>query len=88
MIAMALFVVGAFALFLETAQAQKKPENNWRFASAWTQKVRNDSIQMYCDLINKYSNGRIQIQFKHSGLLRHHDEIFHAVREGSIEIGV
>jgi len=88
MIALALFVVGALALFPETAQGQKKPEYKWRFASAWTQKVRNDSIQMYCDLINKYSDGRIQIQFKHSGLLGNHDEIFHAVREGSIEIGV
>jgi C4-dicarboxylate-binding protein DctP len=72
----------------QSALAQKGPEYKWRFGSPWTQKVRNDSIQLFCDLLNKYSNGRIQATFKPSGLLGTHDEIFHAVREGSIEMGV
>jgi len=82
------FVACILALIPNEAQAQKGPEYKWRFGSPWTQKVRNDSIQMYCDLINKYSNGRIQVNFKPSGLLGTHDEIFHAVREGSMEFGV
>ena len=68
------------------AQGQAKVEYKWRFGSAFTQKVRNDSISLYCDLINKYTNGKIQVKFQHSGLLGTHDEIFHAVREGSIEM--
>jgi TRAP-type C4-dicarboxylate transport system substrate-binding protein len=86
--ALACFAVWALAFVPDIAQAQGKVEYKWRFGSAWTQKVRNDSIQIYCDLVNKYSNGRIQITFKPSGQLGTHDEIFHAVREGSIEFGV
>jgi C4-dicarboxylate-binding protein DctP len=87
-ICLALFMISILAFTPDPAAAQAKAEYKWRFAGAWTQKVRNDSIQMYCDLINKYSKGKIQIRFQHSGLLGTHDEIFHAVREGSIEMGV
>jgi len=68
--------------------AQGTPEYKWRAASPWTQKTRNDSIQLFTELVTKYSNGKTQIRFQHSGLLGTHDEIFHAVREGSIEFGV
>jgi TRAP-type C4-dicarboxylate transport system substrate-binding protein len=85
-LAFALFL--AWALIPSLSEGQAKVEYKWRFASAWTQKVRNDSIQIFCDLVNKYSNGKTQIRFQHSGLLGSHDEIFHAVREGSIEMAV
>jgi TRAP-type C4-dicarboxylate transport system substrate-binding protein len=84
----ALIILWVWTLAPAPATGQTKPEYKWRFASAWTQKVRNENLQMFCDLVNKNSNGRIQITFKPSGLLGTHDEIFHAVREGSIEIGV
>lgn len=64
------------------------PEYRWRFGSAWTQKTRNESITLFTELVNKYTNGKVQIRFQPSGLLGSHDEIFHAVREGSIEFGV
>jgi C4-dicarboxylate-binding protein DctP len=70
------------------ADAQAKAEYNWRFGSPWTQKTRNESIQLFTELVQKYSNGKAQIKFQPSGLLGTHDEIFHAVREGSIEFGV
>lgn len=87
-ICLALFGVSILFLTPDPAAAQAKVEYKWRFASAWTQKVRNDSIQIFCDLLSKYSTGRIQMTFKPSGLLGTHDEIFHAVREGSIEMAV
>lgn len=87
-VALVFFLASALALWPDSAQAQGKVEYKWRFASPWTQKVRNDSIQLFCDLVNKYSNGRIHMTFRHSGLLGTHDEIFHAVREGSIEFAV
>jgi len=65
-----------------------QPEYRWRAGSAWAQKTRNESIALFAELANKYTNGRVQIRFQHSGLLGTHDEIFHAVREGSIEFGV
>jgi len=79
------FLVSSSLLFPESASAQK-PEYKWRFGTAFTQKVRNESIQMFCDLINEYSDGRIEVRFQHSGLLGTHDEIFHAVREGSVHM--
>ncbi len=63
-------------------------EYRWRFGSAWTQKTRNESITLFTELVNKYTNGKAQIRFQHSGLLGTHDEIFQAVREGSVEFGV
>lgn len=85
-IGLVCFLGSIFLLLLESSSAQAKVEYRWRFGTAFTQQVRNDSIQLYCDLINKYSDGRIQIRFQHSGLLGTHDEIFHAVREGSVQM--
>jgi TRAP-type C4-dicarboxylate transport system substrate-binding protein len=65
-----------------------QPEYRWRAGSAWTQKTRNESVQLFTELVNKYSNGRIEIRFQHSGLLGTHDELFHAVREGSVDMTV
>ena len=65
-----------------------QPEYRWRAGSAWTQKTRNESVQLFTELVNKYSNGRIQIRFQHSGLLGTHDELFQAVREGSVDMTV
>jgi TRAP-type C4-dicarboxylate transport system substrate-binding protein len=86
--ALACFAICFLVLPPSPAQAQKKPEYKWRFGSPWTQKVRNDSLQLYSELINKYSNGRIQVTFKPSGLFGTHDEIFHGVREGSLQMGL
>lgn len=69
-------------------EAKKKPKYTWRLGSAWTQKVRNESLQLFCDLIKVYSNGTIQVRFQPSGLLGSHDEIFHAVQDGSVQMGV
>ena len=68
--------------------AKKKPRYKWRLGSAWTQPVRNESIQLFCDLVNVYSKGKMQLRFQPRGLLGGHDEIFHGVQEGSVEMGV
>jgi TRAP-type C4-dicarboxylate transport system substrate-binding protein len=60
----------------------------WRLGSAWTQKERNISLQLFADLIGIYTNGEIEVKFQPSGLLGSHDEIFHAVQEGSVQMGV
>ena len=67
------------------AEAKKM---KWRFGSAWTQKERNISLQLFADLINVYTNGEISVKFSPSGLLGSHDEIFHAVQEGSVQMAV
>ncbi|HEX76831.1 MAG TPA: TRAP transporter substrate-binding protein [Dehalococcoidia bacterium] len=72
----------------ETATVTPEPEYKWRFGTPWTQKTRNESIALFCDLIYVYSNGRIKVDFYPDGLLGSHTEIFHAMQEGTIEMGV
>lgn len=72
----------------EVAPPAPKAEYNWRLGTPWTQKVRNDSLALYCDLINVYSDGRIKVELYPDGLLGSHSEIFHAVQEGSVEMGM
>jgi len=83
-----IFLSCILAFNLGVAEAKKKPKYKWRLGSAWTQKVRNESLQLFCDLINVYSRGRMRVKFQRSGLLGSHDEIFHAVQEGSVQMGV
>lgn len=84
-IALTAVILVAWVVMPAVADAQ---EYRWRFGSPWTQKTRNESITLFTELVNKHSNGKAQIRFQHSGLLGTHDEIFQAVREGSIEFGV
>src|SRR4030042_1032172 len=49
------------------ADAQAKAEYNWRFGSPWPQKTRTESIQLFTELLNKYSNGKTQIKFQPRG---------------------
>lgn len=87
-ICLALIITCVWAFAPGPAAGQAKAEYKWRFASAWTEKERNESLALFCDLVGVYSNGKIQMKFQPSGLLGNHDEIFHAVRRGEIEMGV
>lgn len=49
------------------------------------QELRNESCQLFCDLIGVYSDGRIEVEFYPDGLLGTHDEHFRAIQEGSLE---
>ena len=87
-VGLAAVIIAAWVVLPALADAAATPEYRWRVGSPWTQKTRNESITLFAELANKYSNGRIQIRFQHSGLLGTHDELFHAVREGSVEMAV
>jgi C4-dicarboxylate-binding protein DctP len=85
---LAVFLSCSFALNPGLVNAKKRKQDKWRLGSAWTQHVRSESAQLFCDLIDLYTGGRIQVKFQPSGLLGSHDEIFHAVQEGSVEMGI
>ncbi|MBE9469901.1 MAG: TRAP transporter substrate-binding protein [Chloroflexi bacterium] len=72
----------------EAAATLPKAEYQWRLGTPWTQDVRNQSLAMFCELIGDYSDGRIEVEFYPDGLLGSHTEIFHAVQEGTVEIGI
>lgn len=66
--------------------AAPEAEYNWRFGMPFIgQELRNESCQLFCDLANVYSDGRIEVEYYPDGLLGTHSEIFHAIQEGSIE---
>lgn len=62
-------------------------EYTWRMGNAWTQVERNKSMQLFADLIYEYTNGRVEVEFYPGGTLGTHDEMFHAVMDGSVEMG-
>ncbi len=66
--------------------APTEPDYYWRMANSWVQEERNVSMQLFADLVNQYTDGRVHIDFYPDGLLGTHDEMFHAVQAGDIEI--
>jgi C4-dicarboxylate-binding protein DctP len=65
-----------------------KAEYEWRFGVAWTRELQNETMALFCDLVKLYSNGRMEIELYPNGALGSHDEIFHAVQEGTVEMGI
>jgi len=45
-------------------------------------------MQLFCDLVKLYSDGKMEIEYYPNGALGSHDEIFHSIQEGSTEVGI
>lgn len=87
-LAVYLLIIMCVMVFALSALAEDKPEYKWRFGSAWTVEIEDRANQLFCDLVDYYSDGRMKITLYPNGALGSHDEIFHAVQEGSVEIGI
>ena len=74
--------------FVFSSPVLAKAEHEWRFGSSWTVELQDRANQLFCDLVDYYSDGRMKITLYPNGALGSHDEIFHAVQEGSVEMGV
>ena len=88
-----LIVALMCVLALSAVMAAGKPaaaaaEYTWSFAQPWTRLLTDASFTKFCERVKEYSGGRIEIKFFPSGQLGSHDENFHAMQEGSLEIGV
>ncbi len=62
------------------------PKYKWSFACPWSRPVSEKGYKVFCDKVSEYTNGDIEIKLYMGGLLGTHDESFHGVRDGSIEI--
>ncbi len=83
-----LLVAGlVFTLSSAPVMAKDGPEYQWKFAQTTVRATQGESMKLFCDLVKAYTNGRMEIKFFENGILGSHNEIFHAVQEGSIEIG-
>lgn len=78
------------ALLLLTVFASCAPaaEYTWSFAQPWSRPLTDSVFTKFCDRVKEYSGGRIEIKFFPNGQLGGHDESFHALQEGSVEMGV
>lgn len=83
-----MLVIGlVFAISGAPAMAKDGPEYKWKFAQTTVRPTQAESMRLFCDLVKTYTDGRMEIKFFENGILGSHNEIFHAVQEGSIEIG-
>lgn len=78
----------ALCVFGMIGTASAAPEYKWKFGVAWPRPTQNEYQKKFCDLVNKYSNGRIDLKYYPDGQLGTHDEHFHAVQDGSVQIAM
>lgn len=80
-------IVGFLLTFSAVPLMAKSPEYKWKFAQTTVRPTQAISMRLFCDLVNKYTDGRVEIKFYENGIMGSHNEIFHAVQQGDIEIG-
>lgn len=81
-----IILISVFLLFTITSSVAAEVEYKWKFAHPNVRDLQNQAMELFCDLAGVYSNGKMEIGFYPNGLLGEHDETFHAVQEGSIEM--
>lgn len=60
---------------------------NWKMAMPWPVPAQDAFHKQFIELVKEYSGGKIEITYYPDGQLGTHDEIFHSVQDGSVEIG-
>jgi len=83
-----LIIISLLGIILSAGVASAAPKYSWKFGVPWPRPTQNEYHSMFCDLVQKYSNGRIEIKYYPDGQLGTHDEHFHAVQEGSVDISM
>lgn len=84
--AVCVFVVVGLLLGLSSMALAKEPEYKWKFGQTSVRASQGESYKLFCELIGKYSDGRIHVEFFPDNQLGTLDEIFHAVQVGDVEI--
>ncbi len=83
----ALVLSLALTFAVSSVSAADKPEYKWKFAQANVRPTQAKSMKLFCDLVGVYTDGRMEIEFFENAILGNEQETFHAVQDGSIEIG-
>lgn len=81
-----VMVLMVFLMSLTTAVSAKEAEYKWKFGQTSVRASQGESYKLFCELIGKYSDGRIQVEFFPDNQLGTLDEIFHAVQVGDVEL--
>jgi C4-dicarboxylate-binding protein DctP len=75
-------------VMLSSGSALAKAEYKWKFGVPWPRPTQNEYFEMFCDRVNEYSDGRIEMKFYPNGQLGSHDEHFHSLQAGSVEVAM
>ena len=80
--------VAAFAVVcvLGASASAGDAKYKWKFANTLTQPHVDEYFKKFCDKVAEYSKGQIAIRFYPDNQLGTHDEIFHGVQEGGIQL--
>ena len=81
-----LVLVLAISVFLFSSSVLAQAEYKWRFAFPYSRELSINAMTLFCDLVNVYSDGKMEVKLYPNSLLGSHNENFHAVQEGSVEI--
>ena len=74
--------------FVFSSSVFAQAEYKWRFGLPWSREIQTNSMQLFCDLAELYSGGKIKITLYPDGALGPHDELFRAIQGGSVEMGI
>jgi C4-dicarboxylate-binding protein DctP len=81
-------IISFLGIIMTAGLAAAAPKYKWKFGVPWPRPTQNEYHSMFCDLVKKYSNGQIELTYYPDGQLGTHDEHFHAVQEGSVQISM
>lgn len=73
-------------VFLFSSSVLAQAEYKWRYAFPYSRELSIQAATLFCDLVKLYSDGKMEVTLYPNSLLGTHDENFHAVQEGSVEI--
>ena len=81
-----VFVMAGILIGSAGSVIAKEPEYQWKFGQTSVRASQGESYKLFCELIEKYSDGRISVEFFPDNQLGTLDEIFHAVQVGDVEM--
>jgi len=84
---MVCFILIVFLVLILATQSFAEPEYKWRFANPWSRGF-SSSYELFCDLVEVYSDGRIEIEYFPNALLGPLAESSKAIQMGEIECGI
>lgn len=83
----ALFTLFALGLVLGTmGMPAAAADFSWRMAIPWPVPAQDAIYREFIENVREFTDGRVEIKYFPDGQMGTHDEIFHSVQDGSIEI--
>lgn len=83
-----LLLISLFVIAVFSIQAAEEPEYNWKFSVPFSRQLWTETTELFADLVKFYTDGRMEIKVYPNEIIGNHDETFHGVQQGSIEIGL